>query len=197
VVEATPTPRRADARHNAQRIVDAAIHCLSEDHRATVGEIAATAGVGRVTLYGHFPSRSALVEAALTQVLEAGDTTLGALDVDGDPVESLVAVIGSSWQLTAQAGSVLEAAREELPAGRIQDLHAKLALRVEELIKRGQATGSFRTDLPASWLVSTLHHLMKGVASDVARGSLPTAEAPRLISAIATSAFAPPAQQSS
>lgn len=68
-----PRPaRRADAQQNVAKILDAAVACLSRDAGASVSEIAKAAGVGRVTLYGHFPSREALVEAALTRALAEG-----------------------------------------------------------------------------------------------------------------------------
>jgi TetR/AcrR family transcriptional regulator, mexCD-oprJ operon repressor len=178
----TGAPRRADARRNIEKILEAAVASLSRDPEASVGEIAQAAGVGRVTLYGHFGSREALIEAALTRVLEEGDQILDALDLSGDPREALRALIESGWLLTAQAGSVLEAARGTLPPGRVQELHVKPAQRVEELIRRGQSEGVFRADLPASWLTSTLHHLMKGAAADVSGGRLDSADAPRFIS---------------
>ncbi|MGW3867651.1 TetR/AcrR family transcriptional regulator, partial [Streptomyces sp. NPDC005047] len=54
---ASPGARRADAQHNVAKILDAAIDCLSRSSDASVVQIAQAAGVGRVTLYGHFPSR--------------------------------------------------------------------------------------------------------------------------------------------
>jgi TetR/AcrR family transcriptional repressor of mexCD-oprJ operon len=178
----TRTTRRADARRNAEKILEAAVACLSRDPEASVGEIAEAAGVGRVTLYGHFASREALIEAALTRLLDEGDEVLATLDLSGEPREALRTLIESGWLLMAQAGAVLDAARGTLPPGRIQELHAKPAQRVEDLIRRGQSEGVFRADLPASWLTSTLHHLMKGAALDVSRGTLDSADAPRFIS---------------
>ena len=55
---------RADARHNRALIIAAAVAALSASPAATVGEIAGRAGVSRGTVYAHFPTRSALVEAA-------------------------------------------------------------------------------------------------------------------------------------
>jgi TetR/AcrR family transcriptional regulator, mexCD-oprJ operon repressor len=181
--------RRADARRNVERILDAAVACLSRDPEASVSEIAQAAGVGRVTVYGHFGSREALIEAALTRLLDAGDQVLGALDLNGAPHEALRALVESGWLLMAQAGAVLEAAQRTLPPGRIQDLHAKPARRVEDLIRRGQSEGAFRADLPASWLTSALHHIMKGAATDVRAGRLDSADAPRFISETVLAGF--------
>ncbi|HWT24706.1 MAG TPA: TetR family transcriptional regulator, partial [Solirubrobacteraceae bacterium] len=60
-----PTPRaapRSDAAARRQRILDAAT-ALSGDRRVSMIEIAAAAGVGRSTLYRHFPTREALDRA--------------------------------------------------------------------------------------------------------------------------------------
>lgn len=55
-------PRRADALASRERILAAAA-ALVGDRRTSMAEIAAAAGVGRATLYRHFPTRQALVQA--------------------------------------------------------------------------------------------------------------------------------------
>ena len=186
----TRTGRRADAEQNTARILDAAAACLCRSPTASMAEIARAAGVGRVTVYGHFASREALIEATLARLLERGEAVLGGLDLTGDPREALRTLIESSWRLIADA--VLQAAQSVLPPGRIRQLHAKPAQRVEELIRRGQAEGAFRTDLPASWLVSVLYHVLKGAAADVGGGRLDPSDAPRFIVATVLAAYAPP-----
>ncbi|MCZ7379852.1 TetR/AcrR family transcriptional regulator [Micromonospora sp. WMMC250] len=185
----TSQARRADARQNVQKILDAAIICLSRNADASVSEIAQAAGVGRVTLYGHFPTRDALIEAALVRVIAEGEGVLASLDLAGDPRRALRVLIESSWLLIARASAVLVAAQMALPPGRIQQLHAGPAQRVDELVRRGQIEGAFRDDLPATWLTSVLHHLLKGAALDVANGLLEQTDAPRLISETVLAAY--------
>jgi TetR/AcrR family transcriptional regulator, mexCD-oprJ operon repressor len=186
------TGRRADAEQNMARILDAAQARLCRSTTASMAEIAQAAGLGRVTVYGHFPSREALIEATLARLLERGEVVLGGLDLTGDPREALRALIESSWRLIADADAVLQAAQSVLPPGRIRELHAKPAQRVEELIRRGQAEGAFRADLPATWLVSVLYHVLKGAAADVNGGRLDPADAPRFIVATVLAAYATP-----
>jgi len=188
----TRTARRADAEHNMAKILDAAASCLSRSTTASVGEIAQAAGLGRVTVYGHFPSREALIEATLTRLLDQGEAVLAGLDLTGDPRQALRTLIESSWRLIADASAVLEAAQSTLPPERIRELHAKPAQRAEELIRRGQSEGAFRTDLPSTWLVSVLYHVLKGAAAEISGGRLDPADAPHFIVATVLAAYATP-----
>jgi TetR/AcrR family transcriptional regulator, mexCD-oprJ operon repressor len=113
---------------------------------------------------------------------------LGALDLTGDPRQALGILIESSWRLIADA--VLQAAQSVLPPERIRELHVKPAQRAEELIRRGQSEGVFRTDLPPTWLVSVLYHILKGAAAEVSSGRLDASAAPRFIVATVLAAYA-------
>ncbi|MDQ4052221.1 MAG: TetR/AcrR family transcriptional regulator [Actinomycetota bacterium] len=186
--------QRADARRNVTAILDAALRCLSRNADASVAEIAQTAGVGRVTLYGHFPSRAELVDAVLTRAIEEGNQTLEAVDLSGDPRGALDRLVGSSWLLVNEFRSLLVAAQAALPPGRIRELHAGPAARVEGLVDRGRAEGVFRTDLPTSWLVGTAQNIMHGAADEINAGRLDPDDAATAISAILLAAFTPPGQ---
>ena len=87
------TTRRADAQRNITAILTAAAECLSRDPAVSTSEIAKAAGVGRVTLYGHFPSRAELVDAVFVQAIATGEETLGQVDLTGDPREALTRLI--------------------------------------------------------------------------------------------------------
>lgn len=182
---------RADAQRNRAAIVRATLDALRRDPDASVADIAAAAGVGRMTLYGHFGTRAELVDAALTDVVERGDQTLAALDLDGDPREVLARLIDSSWMLVDQSRALLAAAQKELPPKRIRERHEKVEARVRALLERGQREGSFRSDLSVSWLLTTTHLVMHGAAEEVDAGRLAHDEAARYIRATLLAAFAP------
>lgn len=79
--------RRADAEQNFSRIIEAAVELLARHPGASVEQIAAAAGVGRATVYRHFPTRTDLVEAASRHATEG--LLVDPRDPAADPEESI------------------------------------------------------------------------------------------------------------
>lgn len=183
--------RRADARRNIAAILDAAEACLATNPDASIGEIAAAAGVGRVTLYGHFNSRPALVDSVFTRVVARADRALDAVDLTGDPRQALARLIRSSWAVINRSRALLVAAQRALPPERIRDLHEGPMRRVLELLERGRTEGAFRTDLPEPWMVATFYSLMHAAADEIAAGRLAGDAAGDLLATTLLSAFTP------
>src|SRR5881409_1551501 len=78
-------PRRADAQRNYEKVLAAAREAFAEGGESTsLEEIARRAGVGIGTLYRHFPSRQALLEALYFGEVEDVCRTAAELD-GGDP----------------------------------------------------------------------------------------------------------------
>ena len=190
-----PRAQRADARRNIAAILDAATDCLVRDPETSVADIAAAAGVGRITLYGHFKTRAELVDAVLARTVQRADVILGATDTGGDPRDALARLVASSWQIVDQFRNILLAAQRELPAERIRGVHDPILRRVQSLIGRGQRAGAFRTDLPGQWLITTAFSLMHAAAEDSAAGRVNADEAGRLITATLLAAYTPPAER--
>jgi AcrR family transcriptional regulator len=175
--------RRADAERSIARIVAAARERLGSDPNAGIDDIAKAAGVGRMTLYGHFRTRADLVEAALADALRAGDEALASVDLTGDARDALDRLLESSWTLVAESAALLTAAQGVLPAERIRKQHAAPAQRMEELIRRGQDEGVFRADLPITWLVNVVHYVLQGAAEENRAGRLKAEETGRVVTA--------------
>jgi AcrR family transcriptional regulator len=191
----TDTPvrqQRADARRSIAAILDAAVLCLTRNPHASIGDIAQAAGVGRVTLYGHFKTRADLIDAVLTRTVTEADAVLDRLDTTGNPREALTRLVDASWQIVHQFRSIHEAARHELPPERIHGSHDRIRRRVQNIIDRGQRTGIFRDDLPKKWLITTAISLMHAAADDNAAGRLAAHDASRFIAATMLAALTPP-----
>jgi AcrR family transcriptional regulator len=190
----TGRQQRADARRNVEAILDAATTCLARDPDASIGEIAKVAGVGRVTLYGHFDSRATLVTAVVDRAIAEGDAALEAVDLDGDPAEALVRLVQATWGVTYRYGALVVAAERVLHQDEMTAAHAAPRARAERLLERGRDEGRFRTDLPVSWLVTILHTVTHAAATAVYNGEMTADVAPGTIAATMLGMTTPPGQ---
>jgi TetR/AcrR family transcriptional regulator, mexCD-oprJ operon repressor len=182
--------RRADAERSIAAILDAGLACFSRNADASLTDVARGAGVGRVTLYRHFPSREGLIDAVLAHAISRADTALEAVAVDNDPApEALSRLIHSSWRIVDHHRSLLAAAQRDLPPARIRQHHDQAMARVERLVARGQREGDFRTDLPRPWLVATFYSVLHGAAEEVDAGRLDPTKAPKTLTATLLAAF--------
>lgn len=184
-------PRRADARRNVAAILAAATDCLAGDPDTSMADIAAAAGVGRMTLYGHFKTRAELVDAVLSDAVDAAHETLDAVDIAGDPQAALGRLVAASWLVVDQLRQLLTAAQRELPPERVRQAHDPVLGRVQELIERGQAAGAFRTDQPLPWLVNLAMTVMHAAATEVSAGRLASGQAPAVVAGTLLAALTP------
>ena len=186
-------PRRADAERNIAAILAAAAACFGKNPNASMTEIASAAGVGRVTLYGHFSSREALLSELMERALAEVATVLDVTDLDKGPAdETLRTFIRSSWQLLDRNLRMLHAARRALPAEAVQDHHVGILSAMERLITRGRQEGAFRDDLPSHWLVGTIYALVQAAGDQVEAGQFTSEEALGALEATLTSALRQP-----
>jgi AcrR family transcriptional regulator len=165
--------RRADAERSIAAILDAAQVCFSERPQVSMAEIARAAGVGRVTLYAHFPSREALLEAVLAHAIARASAVIEAETPNQGPAgDALVRLLRSSWHLLDQHRRLFEIAQRDLGPARLREHHDQAMARVGRLLVRGQREGVFRVDLPVSWLVTTVYSLLHAAAEEVNAGRL-------------------------
>ncbi|MEU7741139.1 TetR/AcrR family transcriptional regulator [Nonomuraea sp. NPDC049158] len=173
-----PVPaRRADAERNIAAILQAGTRLLSADPTASVADIAKAAGVGRVTLYGHFPSREALVDAVLDHAVGVAEAVLADDSIDTAPApEAMANLLRSSWEILDRHRRLFLAADRTLATEQIRKHHDRPLQRVERLIARGQRAGDFRTDLPLAWLVTTFFSIIHSAAQEREAGRLAAEE---------------------
>lgn len=186
---------RADARRNVDALLDAAVACLARDPEASIADIAAGAGLGRVTVYGHFGSRAELIDAATTRAIARTNALLEDVDLTGDARTALARLVRATWRIVADISGLLLAAERVLPPDRLHAAHDAPMRRVRDLVDRGREEGAFRIDLPADWLVALVHSVVHGAAGEIAAGRLADDEADVVIAASLLAAFTPPGRR--
>jgi AcrR family transcriptional regulator len=142
-------PKRADARRNYDKLIEAARAAFTEKGTdASLEDIARRAQVGIGTLYRHFPTRQVLLEATYLEEVEA--LCASATEFSGlEPWDALVGWLNRF----ADYASTKKALAGELLAtiGMESDLfkmcHEAIFSAGEPLLARAQATGAVRSDV--------------------------------------------------
>jgi AcrR family transcriptional regulator len=169
--------RRADAERSIEAIVDAATDCFAADPDASMVEIAKAAGVGRVTLYAHFPSREPLLQAVVVRaVAHTTDLLTDAVREDEPADQALGRLLRESWQALDRFGGLATAATRHLDPGWLRAHHDGPLRLAEQLIARGREEGAFRTDLPLGWQVTIVYTLLHAAAVEAAEARIEPAE---------------------
>ena len=142
---------RADARRNRERVLEAARQIFGRDGiEAQIDDVAACAGVGVGTVYRHFATKDALVDALAADYF-AGEAELAtaALDV-ADPWEGFSGFIRKGAELLAanRALAQISADRPEVMKEAAVNADAELGFfgMIETLIDRAQSAGVLRAD---------------------------------------------------
>lgn len=141
---------RADAERNRARILEVAKDAFTRAGAdASLDEIAREAGVGPGTLYRHFPTRDALLEAVYRTEVEKLALAAGGLAGAHPPVEALRAWLLlfvdyiAAKKVIAPALSTLVSRREEV----VEATRARVHEAVRGLVERAVANGDLRADL--------------------------------------------------
>jgi AcrR family transcriptional regulator len=142
-------PKRADARRNYDKVLVAARDAFAEGGESTaLEEIARRAGVGIGTLYRHFPSRQALLEAVYVNEVE--EVCRSAAELDGaDPWGALNdwfgRVMGYLATKQALAAELLTYLDRDAPL--FQVCRTSLYDAGGPLLRRAQDAGAVRLDV--------------------------------------------------
>jgi AcrR family transcriptional regulator len=156
-------PQRADARRNREKVLAAARAVFSEEGRdAQIDDVARRAEVGVGTVYRHFPTKEALIEALVVDNFVA---ILGAaregLEIE-DPWEAFERVLwrGAAVMAGDRALSEVFAATPGVMEAAMPAVEGLQEI-VGELMRRAQDAGLLRGDL----VVDDIPMLMCGIGA--------------------------------
>jgi AcrR family transcriptional regulator len=145
-------PLRADARRNRDRLLAAAVRAFSTSDGVEVplDAIAREAGVGIGTLYRHFPTREALVEAAYRTELDRLCDAAPELLAELPPDRALRAWMDRFVDYLTTKRGMAAALRSVIASGGNPYAHSRdrMLAAVTTLLAAGVAAGTVRADVP-------------------------------------------------
>lgn len=154
-----PRARIAEARRNRQKLIRSATDAFASGNgQVTLNAIAAAAGVGIGTLYRHFPSREALVEAVYHDQVER--LTLGADEAlaGHSPAVAFRLWMDLFLEWAATKHGMIDTLRMAIISGTMQpsDMRAELTAAVSTFLAAGGEAGDIRLDVVAADVSATL-----------------------------------------
>jgi AcrR family transcriptional regulator len=141
---------RADARKNYDRLLAVGRDVVTEHGaEASLRDVARRAGVGLGTLYRHFPTREALLEALLRTNVDELTAQAADRETTSTPEAALVSWLHDSVALTHEyrgVGALLTAAMEDTESA-LNASCVELHEAGTRALERAQAAGIARADL--------------------------------------------------
>jgi AcrR family transcriptional regulator len=175
--------QRADARANRDRILDVAEEVFAAGgESASTEEVARLAGVGIGTVFRHFPTKAALLEAVLVRRFDHLRKQAEALLDAADPGE---AFRGLFRHLVAHAAAKIAITEALLDAGGNRDGDAARASdglhrAVGALLQNAQQAGAVRDDVE----LPEVYALLVGISRAAARAHLGEEARARLLAIV-------------
>jgi AcrR family transcriptional regulator len=155
----TERPLRADARRNRARLLEVADRVFSERGVGTsTEEVARAAGVGIGTVFRHFPTKEALLEAVLTaRLTRLADEaeSLAAGDDAGAALDGFIRLVVGHAKTKNAYGDALAAGGTDLSAIKAE-VGGRLRAALAALLERAQAAGTVRPELRPPDLMALL-----------------------------------------
>ena len=149
---------RADARRNRDRLLEVAVRAFSQDGPdTTLDAIAKEAGVGIGTLYRHFPTREALIEAAYRSELARLCDAVPDLLLAMPPDEATRTWMDRYIDYMRTKRGMADALRAVIASGGSPYAQSRdrLVTAITALLGSGAAAGTLRADVgPADVLAS-------------------------------------------
>ncbi|WP_314173227.1 TetR/AcrR family transcriptional regulator [Streptomyces winkii] len=159
---------RNDARRNRERILAAAESVFGEQGaRGSTEDVAQRAGVGIATVFRHFPTKAALIEAALLAHFARLRRRADELVSDQDPERALHALIREMIQAGATKltlASLLQA-DSSVPAP-VVAASGELRATVEEVLTHAQRTGAVKAAVTVDEIYLLVRSLAQATATE-------------------------------
>jgi AcrR family transcriptional regulator len=156
---AKPRGARADATRNRRQLLDVATRLFAAaEAEPSMRAIAHEAGVGIATLYRHFPTREALVDAVYQDQVSRLTTGARELLAELDPPAALRRWMDLFGDWIATKNGMVDTLLAMVEAGEIAHARTRTELlaAIDHILEAGRASGQLRADVPAEDIAAAL-----------------------------------------
>jgi len=158
VTETRTRRPRADAERNRERLLAAAVKAFAQSAEAPLEDVARRAHVGIGTLYRHFPTRAALIEAAYRHEVAQLCAPLARSSRPLAPEAALRAWMERFIQYVAAKRGMIDALHSVLSTDSELFAHSRkqIVTALRSLLGEAAASGAIRTDTNAEDVLRAL-----------------------------------------
>ena len=173
-----------------EKILSAAIAALARKPDSTYSELAVAIGIGRATLYRHFPRRDALIREICLYSLRKIDTelmpifaqTMTAMDALYAMLEKLIPM-GERLHFLSREYAVME--DEE-----IARIYARQLEALRQMIAWAKQEGGIAMDIPDAWIARVIDSMIYMAWEAIEDGDIARNDAAELVFRTLTTGFA-------
>jgi TetR/AcrR family transcriptional regulator, mexCD-oprJ operon repressor len=181
--------RRADAARNIDRILESAIHVLALDPGAGMNDVAEEAGVGRATLYRHFPTRDDLLSAIRQRAAQEAAAAVAACPLDeGSSLDCIERIVGALIEL-GDRYRFLSGRREQPDAD--HGPREQIAAALRHVVELGRRRGEITRRVPVEWAVISIRGMILAAIEELGEGRVSDREAATLATRVLLDGLAP------
>lgn len=175
-----PRTLRIDAQRNREAVIDAALELLSAQPNASMAAIAASSGVGRTTVYRHFPAREDLIRAIFERVVVEAQAATSQVVSAERPTREVLNDLGPAIVGIGRRFQFLEGVRQ-LGADVVAESTFDPDDPVRTFLLAAQRRGEVRAELPVQWMCTSINALAGATMVELGSGRVDVAEAGRLL----------------
>lgn len=167
-------------KKSTRALLDASFQILLTNPHASLSEIASQAGVGRATLYRHYPSREHLIAAiAVESLVLLKQQMQPIVDSNQQGIEAVQTLVDSllpfadRFHFLQMVWTTVDMDQE------VWGLYQELMAMIRGWVLQGQEQGEIKANLSVVWIVSMLDSMMYSASWLIAHGQMTEQEVRR------------------
>lgn len=185
-------PKNRPRRSALEAVLDAAAAVLAANPGASMSAVAEAAGVGRATLYRHFPTREALMRELALEAIERTDAAVAPVLAEG--LSSEDALLGMLEAIVPLGDRYHFLANERIEDPEVAEETRRQTRETEEFVEQAKRDGLFDAGLPTAWIVAAIDALVWAAWDSVREGTVAPRDAASLAFKTLTRGLMPEAE---